>query len=67
MLSLTGRALAAPDAVTAEARRLTRAGEQKIRMGASTLIGTVPRDLVLREAVMRTRATRCAPADPTSS
>ncbi|MCE0445860.1 hypothetical protein LT493_15730 [Streptomyces tricolor] len=41
MLSLTGRALAAPDAVTADARRLTRAGEQKIRMGASTLIGTV--------------------------
>ncbi|WP_042397417.1 LysR family transcriptional regulator [Streptacidiphilus carbonis] len=66
ILPLVERALAALDAVAAEARRLTEPGEQKIRMGLSPLIsphlvarafGTVrdlpvPRDLVLREANM---------------
>lgn len=66
MLPLIGRAVAALDAVSAEARRLTEPGEQKIRMGVSPLIGShlvarsfamvrdlpVPRDLVLREANM---------------
>ncbi|WP_416971726.1 LysR family transcriptional regulator [Streptomyces sp. 4F14] len=67
ILPLIDRALAALDAVTAEARRLTEPGERKIRMGLSPLIGShlaarsfsvvrdlpVPRDLVLREANMR--------------
>jgi DNA-binding transcriptional LysR family regulator len=66
MLPLIGRAVAALDAVTAEARRLTEPGERKIRMGVSPLTGPhliarsfgmvrdmpVPRDLVLREANM---------------
>ncbi|WP_433172012.1 LysR family transcriptional regulator [Actinoallomurus sp. CA-150999] len=66
MLPLIGHAVAALDAVSAEARRLTAPGEQKIRMGVSPLIGPhlvarsfgmvrglpVPRDLVLREAKM---------------
>src|SRR5262249_47210017 len=60
-------ALAALDAVTAEARRLREPGERKIRMGVSPLTGShlvarafsvvcglpVPRDLVLREANMQ--------------
>jgi DNA-binding transcriptional LysR family regulator len=67
ILPLIERALAALDAVAAEARRLTEPGEQKIRMGVSPLIGShlvarafsmvcdlpVPRDLVLREANMQ--------------
>ncbi|MFR9793608.1 LysR family transcriptional regulator [Streptomyces sp. MB22_4] len=66
ILPLIERALAALDAVAAEARRLTEPGEQKIRMGVSPLIGAhlvarafamvqalpAPRDLVLREANM---------------
>lgn len=66
ILPLIDRALTALDAVTAEARRLTEPGEQKIRMGVSPLIGShlvarafgmvrelpLPRDLVLREANM---------------
>ncbi|WP_416980735.1 LysR family transcriptional regulator [Streptomyces sp. T028] len=67
ILPLIERALGALDAVTAEARRLTEPGEQKIRMGVSPLIGSLliarafsgvcelpsPRDLVLREANMQ--------------
>ncbi|MFD4612179.1 LysR family transcriptional regulator [Streptomyces sp. NPDC058451] len=67
ILPLIERALAALDAVAAEARRLTEPGEQKIRMGLSPLIGSHlvarafakvcdlpdPRDLVLREANMQ--------------
>ncbi|MFJ3184760.1 LysR family transcriptional regulator [Streptomyces halstedii] len=67
VLPLIARALEALDAVTAEARRLTEAGERKIRMGLSPLIGSrlvarafsmvqslpAPLDLVLREANMR--------------
>ncbi|MFJ8856523.1 LysR family transcriptional regulator [Streptomyces sp. NPDC102437] len=67
ILPLVERALAALDAVSAEARRLTEPGEQKIRMGVSPLISSrlvarafsavcdlpVPRDLVLREANMQ--------------
>ncbi|MCL2552296.1 MAG: LysR family transcriptional regulator [Actinomycetia bacterium] len=67
LLPLIDRALASLDAVTAEARRLTEPGGQKICMGVSPLIGAhliaasfngvrdlpVPRDLVLREANMR--------------
>jgi DNA-binding transcriptional LysR family regulator len=67
ILPLIERALGALDAVTAEARRLTEPGEQKIRIGVSPLIGSqlvarvfsmvrdgpVPRDLVLREANMQ--------------
>ncbi|MFB7461808.1 LysR family transcriptional regulator [Streptomyces sp. NPDC056188] len=67
ILPLIERALAALDAVAAEARRLTGPGEQKIRMGLSPLIGSHlvarafakvcdlpdPRDLVLREANMQ--------------
>ncbi|KND27930.1 LysR family transcriptional regulator [Streptomyces acidiscabies] len=67
ILPLIDQALTALDAVTAEARRLTRPGERKIRMGLSPLIGShlvsrsfstvcdlpVPRDLVLREANMQ--------------
>lgn len=67
MLPLIERALAALDVVTAEARRLTEPGEQKIRMGVSPLIGSslvarafslvrdlpMHRDLVLREADMQ--------------
>ncbi|GHG87221.1 LysR family transcriptional regulator [Streptomyces lanatus] len=66
ILPLIEQALVALDAVSAEARRLTEPGEQKIRMGLSPLIGSdlvarvfsqvcdlpVPRDLVLREANM---------------
>ncbi|MBO8196388.1 LysR family transcriptional regulator [Streptomyces oryzae] len=66
MLPLIGRAVAALDAVAAEARRLTEPGERKIRMGVSPLIGPhlvarsfgmvrdlpFARDLVLREANM---------------
>ncbi|MEU4893054.1 LysR family transcriptional regulator [Streptomyces sp. NPDC044780] len=67
ILPLIDRAVAALDAVAAEARRLTEPGEQKIRMGVSPLIGAhlvarafsavcdlpTPRDLVLREANMQ--------------
>src|SRR5919107_2120365 len=67
ILPLIERALVALDAVTAEARRLTEPGEQKIRVGVSPLIGSQlvarvfgmvrdgpgPRDLVLREANMQ--------------
>ncbi|MFL9657906.1 LysR family transcriptional regulator [Streptomyces sp. PB17] len=67
ILPLIERALAALDAVGAEARRLTESGERKIRMGLSPLIGShlvarafsmvqglpAPRDLVLREANMQ--------------
>lgn len=67
ILPLIERALVALDAVSAEARRLTEPGQQKIRMGLSPLIGShlvarafskvrdlpVPRDLVLREANMQ--------------
>lgn len=67
VLPLIERALEGFDAVAAEARRLTEAGGQKIRMGLSPLIGSrlvarvfsmvqdlpVPRDLVLREANMQ--------------
>lgn len=67
LLPLIERALASLDVVTAEARRLTGAGERRIRMGVSPLIGAhliarsfsavrglpVPRDLVLREANMQ--------------
>jgi DNA-binding transcriptional LysR family regulator len=67
ILPLIERAMVALDAVTAEARRLTEPGEQKIHMGLSPLIGAhlvarafslvrdlpVPRDLVLREANMQ--------------
>ncbi|GGV87716.1 LysR family transcriptional regulator [Streptomyces gelaticus] len=66
MLPLISSAVAALDAVVAEARRLTEPGEQKIRMGVSPLIAPdlvarsfgmvrdlpVVRDLVLREADM---------------
>lgn len=67
ILPLIERAVAALDAVAAEARRLTEPGERKIRMGLSPLIGShvvarafsavcdlpTPRDLVLREANMQ--------------
>ncbi|MGW1209053.1 LysR family transcriptional regulator [Streptomyces sp. NPDC002499] len=67
ILPLIERSLIALDAVSAEARRLTEPGEQKIRMGVSPLIGAhlvarafgkvrdlpTPRDLVLREANMQ--------------
>ncbi|MFF6994613.1 LysR family transcriptional regulator [Streptomyces sp. NPDC008313] len=67
ILPLVERAVAALDAVAAEARRLTEPGDQKVRMGVSPLIGPhlvgraftavrelpTPRDLVLREANMR--------------
>jgi DNA-binding transcriptional LysR family regulator len=67
ILPLIERAVAALDAVAAEARRLTEPGDQKIRTGVSPLIGPhlvarafsavrelpTPRDLVLREANMR--------------
>ncbi|CAL9641057.1 HTH-type transcriptional regulator GltC [Streptomyces sp. enrichment culture] len=67
VLPFIERAVAALDAVAAEARRLTEPGDQKIRMGVSPLIGPqwvaraftavrelpTPRDLVLREANMR--------------
>ncbi|WP_328333921.1 MULTISPECIES: LysR family transcriptional regulator [unclassified Streptomyces] len=66
MLPLISSAVAALDAVAAEARRLTEPGERKIRMGMSPLIAPdlvarsfamvrglpVARDLVLREADM---------------
>ncbi|WP_369199509.1 LysR family transcriptional regulator [Streptomyces sp. PU-14G] len=68
MLPLISSALAALDAVAAEARRLTEPGERKIRMGVSPLIAAdlvarsfgivrefpATRDLVLREADMDT-------------
>ncbi|MFI9601214.1 LysR family transcriptional regulator [Streptomyces sp. NPDC052043] len=67
ILPLIERAVAALDAVAAEARRLTEPGDQKIRTGVSPLIGPhlvarafsavrelpTPRDLVLREANMQ--------------
>ncbi|GHI94440.1 LysR family transcriptional regulator [Streptomyces olivaceus] len=67
ILPLIERAVAALDAVAAEARRLTEPGDQKIRMGVSPLIGPhlvarafsavrelpTPRDLVLHEANMQ--------------
>lgn len=67
ILPLIQQALAALDAVTVEAKRLTEPGAQKIRMGLSPLISSalvtrafsmvrdlpVPRDLVLREADMQ--------------
>ncbi|MFF5585131.1 LysR family transcriptional regulator [Streptomyces hygroscopicus] len=67
MLPLIERAVAALDAVAAEARRLTEPSEDKILMGVSPLIGPqlvarafsavrelpTPRDLVLREANMQ--------------
>ncbi|MFI6093123.1 LysR family transcriptional regulator [Streptomyces sp. NPDC051218] len=67
ILPLIKQALAALDAVTVEAKRLTEPGAQKIRMGLSPLISSalvtrafsmvrdlpVPRDLVLREADMQ--------------
>ncbi len=66
MLPLIERAVAALDAVTAEAGRLTEPGEQGIRIGVSPLIDAslvaraftmarelpVPRDVVLHEANM---------------
>ncbi|MFJ6699934.1 LysR family transcriptional regulator [Streptomyces sp. NPDC091272] len=67
ILPLITQALAALDAVTVEAKRLTEPGAQKIRLGLSPLISSalvtrafsmvrdlpVPRDLVLREADMQ--------------
>ncbi|UNS96775.1 LysR family transcriptional regulator [Streptomyces tubbatahanensis] len=68
MLPLISSAVAALDAVVAEAKRLTDPGERRIRMGVSPLIAAdlvarsfgmvrdlpVARDLVLREADMET-------------